>query len=233
MFPSSAELFASDLQLKNVNKDKYLVKASEASLSKTVDALQAKKVKVTIVDTAPEALKVLTAEGGAIPSGATVSNGGSTTLHQIGWTSHLQNVKNADRHFHNMGEEIFAEKDMLKQTELRRKGLAADVFVSGVDAITEDGDILAVDATGTRVGGWLACKTLVLVTSTHKIVPTYADAVKRVEEYSVPVESARVRVAYKLPASSANNWLALRGANPFAPFARVHVIFIKDEVLGF
>lgn len=50
---------------------------------------------------------------------------------------------------------------------------------------------------------------VIVVVGANKIVPTYADAVKRTEEYCLPLESARVRVAYAamgVKASSINNF---------------------------
>ena len=92
--------------------------------------------------------------------------------------------------------------------------------------ITEAGEVYSVDATGTRVTGHLLGKKIVFVASTQvrarararalalgagrgcvaprprglqKIVPTMGDAAKRTAEYSVPLESARCRAAYKAP----------------------------------
>ncbi|TPX31185.1 hypothetical protein SmJEL517_g05398 [Synchytrium microbalum] len=228
-FPTPDSLFKNDAALATVDKAKYYVKASDASIANVKAALEKKTHKVHIVETGADALAKIKE---LIPAKATVMTGGSTTLVSIGFTGFLSKTKNADLPFVNLGEAIFAEKDQGKAANMRRLALGADVFVSSVSALSEEGDIVACDLTGTRVGGFLACGTLVIVTSSQKIVPTYADAIKRTEEFALAVESARVRVAYKIPASTAANWLSIRAGNPFAP-GRIHVIIVKDEILGF
>lgn len=116
---------------------------------------------------------------------------------------------------------------------MRRKSTAADIFVSSVCAITEQGDITAVDLTGSRVGAFTyGANKLVLVAGAQKIVADLAEARKRETDYCLPLESARVRVAYGVPASKINNSVVLSGSNPWGAPGRVQVILVK-EVLGF
>jgi L-lactate utilization protein LutB len=128
---------------------------------------------------------------------------------------------------------ILAEKDQNVAAELRRKSVTADIFVTSVTAIAETGEITAVDLTGSRVGAFnFAAGQLVVVAGAQKIVPTIADAHTRETEYCLPLESARVRVAYGVPASKINNSVTITGANPWGAPGRVQVIIVK-EVLGF
>jgi hypothetical protein len=89
------------------------------------------------------------------------------------------------------------------------------------------------DLTGSRVGAFnYAAGNLLIVIGSNKIVPTYDDAVKRTYDYCLPIESARVRIAYKVPASAVNNFVAIRGPNPWGAPGRIHVVIVK-EALGF
>ena len=63
----------------------------------------------------------------------------------------------------------------------------------------------------------------------NKIVKNDDDVIKRTNEYCLPLESARVRVAYKLPASTINNLLMLNGSNPTGGDGRIHFIIIKKS----
>ena len=72
--------------------------------------------------------------------------------------------------------------------------------MSGANAIAQTGEIVACDKTGSRVGAWpFAAGNLILVVGTNKIVPTLDDALRRVREYSFPLENTRAQRAYGTP----------------------------------
>lgn len=122
---------------------------------------------------------------------------------------------------------------MAKRAALYKEAHQAQYFFTSATAISEQGDITAADLTGTKTGAFsYAAGHLVVVCGTNKIVPSFSDAVKRTEEYCLPLESARARIAYNVPGSQMTNFVALRGANPFDPAPRVTVVFIK-QVLGY
>jgi hypothetical protein len=104
------------------------------------------------------------------------------------------------------------------------------LFLSSVSAVSQEGDLFAADLGGTRIGGWLVAKELVVVLGSNKIVANEAEAEKRLYDYQLKLESARVRVAYGLPASAVINKIAMRGGNTFGP--RSTVVIVKKS-LGF
>jgi len=196
-------------------------------VEKTAKALEGKGHKVKVVANEAEALSHIAT---LLKDGVSVSAGGSTTLTQIGFSEFLR--AQGDRIDNIKGKAAAAAEkgNMPEHYALLAKGLTADLFFSSVTAVAESGEILGVDLTGTRVGGWITSKQLVLVVSTNKIVADLAETEKRLE-YQLKLESARVRVAYKVPASAAQNRLVIAGGNPFNP-GRIHVILI-EKTLGF
>jgi hypothetical protein len=112
------------------------------------------------------------------------------------------------------------------------KGAEADVYVTSAAAITQKGELLSGDASGTRVNGLLRAKKLVVVASAQKIVPTLADAVQRLENYCLPLESARARKAYGAPGSQLVFQVTLGGAG-YEPVGRRNIILVTDEALGY
>jgi uncharacterized NAD-dependent epimerase/dehydratase family protein len=128
--------------LGSLETDKYFQLPSEESFNATVKALEAKGYKVHVVDTGAEATEVVK---NLIPAGASIMNPMSTTVAQIG----LLDVIKTNPDWVNLHKEILAEKDQSKLPELRRKSFNADYWISGVNAITEKGDIIIVDGTGT------------------------------------------------------------------------------------
>jgi hypothetical protein len=221
-----ASLYKTDPQLKSLNVEKYGKLASDDAVAKTVAALEAKKFKAVVVNTKAEALEWLKKN---IPQGKSIYNAHSTTLEEIGFVDYLKTAKE----WNNLHSKVLAESDPSKQAQLYQEAMSADYFVCSATAVSQDGALTAADLTGTKTGGFAyTAGHLVLVCGTQKIVPTYEDAVKRTEEYALPIESARVRIAYKIPGSAINNFVALRGANPFNPNPRVTVVLVKD-ILGY
>lgn len=157
-------------------------------INQTVLALRERGVTVFLAANAAEALKKVKE---VIPPGASVMTGGSTTLDQIGFTEYLVSGKHPYR---NLKEAIVAEKDPAKQGELRRQAILADYFLGSVQAITQAGQVVSVDATGTRTGPYsYGPKKLVWVASANKITADLEAALRRVNEHCVPLEDKRMK----------------------------------------
>ncbi|MCM2464904.1 lactate utilization protein [Methanoculleus sp. CWC-02] len=163
----------------------------EATIKRTIEAIEARNVRVIPVDTAEDALRTVV---DLLPEGAEVMNGYSTTLIEIGYDRMLKENPKGWRDYHAA---ITAEDDEKKRHALRRKSVAADYFLSGVQAIAESGEVVACDKTGSRTGAWPhAAARLILVSGTNKIVPTVDDALRRCREYALPLENQRAKRAY-------------------------------------
>eukprot|EP00455_Lapot_gusevi_P012070 TRINITY_DN1565_c0_g1_i5.p2 TRINITY_DN1565_c0_g1~~TRINITY_DN1565_c0_g1_i5.p2 ORF type:complete len:232 (+),score=127.52 TRINITY_DN1565_c0_g1_i5:134-829(+) len=224
---SARGLQASDAALANVDFDKYFKAASDESVERTKAALEAKGHKVSVCETAAEALELLKA---TIPVGSSISNGHSTTLIEIGWDNHIKHTED----YKNFKGEAVAKMragDMAGYAASINAGYSADYFLASVAAITEEGEFLTADLTGTRWGGFVAARTAIVVAGTNKIVPNFAAAEERLYNFQLPLESARSRIVYGVPGSQASNVFAVKGGNPFAP-GHYHVVLVKG-VYGF
>ncbi len=167
---------------------------SEEVIEKTVRGIESRGIKVIIAENADDALKILKK---VIPSGSEVMNGSSTTLIEIGYENFISGGESGWRVMHTV---ITAENNDTKRAELRRKSVAADYFISSANAIAQTGEIVACDASGSRVGAWpFAAGHLILVVGINKIVPTLEDALNRVRQYAYPLENARAKRAYGTP----------------------------------
>jgi len=231
LFPAS-ELSKSDSKLKE-NKGfqtlhaKYSKPANDASIEHAVSALKAKGHKTTVVDTKEAALQVLK---DLIPSSGSISSGGSTTLSEIGFTDYLKNARLGVRNFKGDAMAAMGRGEMPAMFALLHEGLNADVFFTSCSAVTENGEIVFGDGTGTRVAANTA-KSLIFVVGSNKIVPTWADAEARLFDYQAPLEGARMRVAYNNPQmeGSVVHFGAIRQGEFFTP-GRVHVVLIKGAL---
>ncbi len=163
----------------------------DATIKKTAAAIEARNIRVILADTAEDALRAVV---DLLPEGAEVMNGYSTTLIEIGFDRALRENRKGWRDYHAV---ITAENDEEKRHALRRKSVAADYFLSGVQAITESGEVVGCDKTGSRMGAWPhAAAHLILVSGTNKIVPTLEAALRRCREYALPLENQRAERTY-------------------------------------
>ncbi len=193
----SSELSANVL-LKQVNADavKWNGVPSELDISQTVAALQSHGFNVIVVENKAQALEKIKE---LIPSGGEVMNGSSTTLIEIGFVDLLSSGKH---NWKNMHTAILEEKDAAKQGDLRRKADAAEYFVASVNAVSKTGELIAADASGSRVGAFpFTAKNLILVSGVNKIVPTMEAALQRLREFAFPLEDARAKKVYGMGSS--------------------------------
>lgn len=86
---------------------------------------------------------------------------------------------------------------MDRQTQAReiRKLIAAPDFMLGsVNAITEDGVLVATSASSSQIGPYAnTAGKVILVVGSQKIVPDLETALRRIRDYVLPWEDAQVR----------------------------------------
>jgi hypothetical protein len=192
-------------------------------ISSTAKSLEARGIRVVQVDEGIQALQVLKE---IIPRGATVMNGSSTTLVEIGYEDFMRK----DQHgWVDLHKAILAEDDAQKRDELRRHSLFADYFISGCNAISQSGEIVGCDTNGSRVGAWhYSSRNLVLVSGVNKIVPTLEAALSRVKDFVFPIEDYKAMRVYGRP-SHMYKWAILAGE----PVAGRTTLILIDKILGY
>lgn len=122
-----------------------------------------------------------------VPAGATVGVGGSWTLKELNIPEQL--VKKGHEVFDHNAPGLTMEQSMA----LRRKELLCDVFISGTNAITLDGQIVNTDGSGNRVAAMsFGPKKVVVVVGVNKIVPDLDAAMERIELYAAPINNKRL-----------------------------------------
>ena len=120
-----------------------------------------------------------------IPKGATIGWGGCASVNQIGL---LDAVKG--------GEYQVYDRDATKTPEERqmvsKKCLTADVFLTGANAISMDGQMVNIDGIGNRVAAIVYGPDMVLVVAgMNKVVDTVEDAVTRARTIAAPINNQR------------------------------------------
>lgn len=196
---------------------------SEEDINQTVNAIRSRCINVVLVNNKEEALEKIKQ---MILKGSEVMAGSSTTLNEIGFTDYL---KSGEHGWNNLHEEILKEKDLKMQGDLRRKSICAEYFLGSVNAISKNGELIACDNSGSRVGAYLfAAKNLILVVSVQKIADSLEDGMRRIREYVLPLEDARAKKAYGM-GSNTSKWIIIE--KEIFP-NRTTLILVKEK-LGF
>ena len=163
----------------------------DETVDETVDALEANGFRVIVAESADEALETLQSR---IPTGASVMNGHSTTLEEIGFVDYLGE---GDHAWESLADEIWSIDDDAERQAARRASQTADYFLGSVNAISQTGALVAADRSGSRIGAYpFAASNVVIVSGVNKIVSTLDDALDRLESVAYPLENERAKEAY-------------------------------------
>lgn len=166
----------------------FSIPATPQTVARTVAALRARGIKVTLVDTRAEALARIHE---LVPAGATMMTGMSQTLEEIGLESQL---KNKAHPWINLKEDIAVEPDPVKQMQMRVKAALSPWYLGSVQAIAETGEVLIASGSGSQLASYaFTSPNLIWVAGIQKIVPTLEDGLRRIREYSLPLEHVRMQ----------------------------------------
>jgi len=196
--------------------------ADDATVKKVADALSTRGFEAFVVENGAQAKKKVFE---LIPEGSEVMESSSITLNTIGVTSELEESGK----YNSVRKRLHGINDSEKRNAERRKSLGAAYGIGSVHAITEDGQIVTASASGSQISTYaFDSQTVVLVVGTQKIVKDLDEAFARIYEYSLPLESKRVRDAYGWEGSYVGKILIIERDRP----GRIKIILVKEK-LGF
>jgi len=204
----------------------YEMIASQEQVDAAVASLGNNNFKPQVVANRADAFELIKQ---LIPAGASVMNGSSVTLQEIGFIDYL---KSGTHGWRNLHAEIVTETDPEKQAALRKQSVLADYYLGSVHAVDAgSGALVIASGTGSQLPHLVyTSPNVILVVGTNKITGSLDEALKRLHEYVIPKEDARARVVYGGPAYLAKT-LIFHGENP-AMKRTIHVIFV-NESLGY
>lgn len=118
----------------------------------------------------------------------TVSYGGSMTAKASGILDRLATMETLQ--VIRPDEPNISNEEKL---ERRRQGLLVDLYVSGTNAVTEDGQLVNLDMIGNRVGAiTFGPRKVVILVGRNKIVPDLESAMYRIKDYAAPTNTMRL-----------------------------------------
>jgi hypothetical protein len=127
-----------------------------------------------------------------IPVQATVGVANSVTIRQLGIVKALQERGTSvlDPVAPSYGLAEFRE-EMIMPTLLKAT-LGSDVFLSGTNALTEDGKLVNIDGMGNRVAGIIfGARTSIVVVGRNKVVKSVNEAINRIRNTITPALTKR------------------------------------------
>lgn len=157
----------------------------EERIEKVIEKLKRNKMRAFYCETSAEACELVRS---LMPSGCTVSHGGSETLKQVGIIDML-----------NKGDYNYLDRSKCESREeieaLYRKCFSADVYLTSSNAVTENGELYNVDGNSNRI----ACiaygpESVIVVVGVNKIVGNINEAFERVKKVCAPLNAKRLNV---------------------------------------
>lgn len=205
-----------------------IFKRNEKLAQKVIKGLNSRNMTGYYASSAEEAKKIALE---LIPEGSTVTMGGGMSVHEIGLVDALKS-----------GNYDFLDRD--KAEDKRAAMLAAydaDYFLSGCNAITEDGILINIDGNANRVSAIAqGPKKVLFIVGMNKVCSDVDGGMKRARNVAAPINAQRFGLDTpcaktgscmdcKSPDTICCQFLVTR----FSKHAdRIHVILVNDS-LGF
>ena len=201
---------------------RFAARAEDARVTRTTAALEANGIKVLRAPNSAEAKRVVL---DLIPDGSKVHHGASESLDASGITSEIER----SGRYEDIRTRTFSMDRATQADEIRHLGASPDFMLGSVHAVTETGSLITASMSGSQLGPYgSGAGRVILVVGTQKIVSDLEEGLRRINEYSFPLEDARAQAAYGIH-SAVNKVLTIN--REIVP-ERVTVVLV-DEALGF
>ena len=195
--------------------------AGDDQISTVVAALNARGMEALVVESGEEARRRVLA---LLPEGAEVFTAMSRTLETLG----LSEAINDPTRYKPVRPQLRSLDRLAQEREWRRLQSSPEYVVGSVHAITEQGQVLIVSASGSQLAGYVfGARRVIWVVGAQKIVRDLDEGLRRVREYSYPLEHQRIQ-ALGMPGSFVAKILLIERERP----GRISIILVK-EALGF
>lgn len=205
-----------------LEKNEFTFLASETQIERTRVALEANQIHTLLAQTGAEASQLLF---DLLPEQAEIFVASSTTLNTLGIT---QEIDTSGR-YNSVRAKLALMDPQTQEREMQKMGATPEYILGSVHAITEKGQVIIASLTGSQLAGYVsAAEHVIWVAGTQKIVPNLEVGLKRLETYTLPLESARALKAYGVTSAIHKLLIINKEFNP----GRVTLILVKEN-LGF
>ena len=196
--------------------------------------LESNNFEVFIADNFVEASKIVLEN--IIPAAdiKSISWGGSITFVGTGLYDTLKDQKGIK--VLNIHDKSLSNDE---KAQLRREALLTDFFITGTNAVTEDGCLVNLDMVGNRVGALtFGPKNVLVLTGRNKIVADIESAMDRIKDFVAPANAMRLDMKTpctktgvcsecKSSARICNTWTITQKS---FPKKRIKIVLINEDL---
>ena len=194
--------------------------ATEERISRVVNALEVNGMKVIVAETGEEAKKIVL---NLVPQGTEVYANQSQTLDKLG----LREEFDGSGRYEAVRPKVLKLDRKTQADEIRKLRSAPDYIIGSVHAITENGQVLASSFGGSQLGAYAYGSTKVVwIVGTQKLVQNLDEGFRRIEEYSYPLEDARLLAALGIHSAVGKTLIVNREVVP----GRITIVLVKEEL---
>jgi len=168
-------------------REDFAIPASEETIQRVAQRIRERNIEVVVVDDGDQARKVVLER---LPEGAEVHSAKSKTLQDAGIFDAIHDASRYDA----LRPRIFKMDRQTQAREIRKLIAGPDFMLGSVNAVTEDGILVAASASSSQLGPYASTAgKVIMVVGSQKIVPDLETALKRIHQYVLPWEDAQVR----------------------------------------
>lgn len=198
------------------------------------NSLESNNFQVHLADDSAAAHRIVMEEILPATGARSIGWGGSLTAVGTGLFQTLQHRKEIE-----MIDTLDKQIPAAEQLQRRRSSLLVDLFITGTNAITEEGQLVNLDMLGNRVAAITFGPThVVVIAGRNKIVPSLEEAMFRVKNIAAPANAMRldkktpcVKTSYceecKSPERICNSWTITEKS---FPKGRVKVVLVNQDL---
>ncbi len=118
-----------------------------------------------------------------------VGVGGSQTIRELGI---LEKLEEQDNTIYNHWKPGLSKENVL---EIRKSQMTSDLFLSSVNALTLNGELVNIDGIGNRVNSTnFGPRKVILVAGYNKIVDDVQEAIHRIKNFAAPLNARRLNI---------------------------------------
>jgi hypothetical protein len=199
----------------------FAVPASRDRLERARDALNQNHIATEIMSDRAAAKAAVLA---LVPEGAEVHIALSETMRELGVTDELE----GSGRYRAIRPQLNQLDRATQRREMAKLATAPDFMLGSVHGVTEDGYLVIASGSGSQLAPYSSgAGTLILVAGAQKVVRDVEEGLRRVREYSYPLEDARMK-SLGHPGTILAQTLVMY----WAPPGRVH-LFLLEEPIGF
>ena len=209
-------------ELSDLANSPYAELASPDRITAVARALEKNGVHALVAERGADAKALVES---LLDDGAEVFNNTSRTLESIGVADEIERAGR----YEPLRLRLYQMDREMQADEMRTIAASPEYVVGSVHAVTDDGALLIASASGSQLGPIVSgASHVVLVIGGQKIVTDVDEGMRRIYEYSFPLEDERARRVLGVP-SGVNNVLII---NRVTVPGRITAILV-NESLGF